>query len=327
MQIKILVTGGTGLVGAELIKQLLESGNYVTAIYNKTPLPPFNDLRLSAVKCDILDPVALEEAMDGITNVYHCAAIVSFTPKYKKKLFAVNIEGTANIVNAAIDARVEKLVHVSSVSALGRKRSGEAISEKMQWTEENSNSLYGKSKFLGEMEVWRGIGEGLNAIIVNPSLILGPGDWTKGSSELFKSAYEEFPWYTDGASGFVDVRDVAKAMILLMNSELTNERFILSGENASYQNIFTEIAKCFGKKPPHKKVSTFIAELVWRWEAIKSTISGKDALLTKETIRTAQTKVYYDNSKIRKNLPGFEFRSLTDTIAYTCDQLKALNHL
>jgi nucleoside-diphosphate-sugar epimerase len=198
------------------------------------------------LKCDILDTFALEEVMHGIQQVYHCAAVVAYDPKNKNNLYNVNVKGTANVVNAAIAAGVQKMVHVSSVSALGRMRNNETVNEEMNWTEKTNNSEYGKSKYFGEMEVWRGTGEGLNAIIVNPSTILGPGNWNSSSSKIFKTAYEEFPWYSDGISGFVDVKDVAKIMILLMNSEITNERFILNAGNTSFKNVFSEIAKCFG---------------------------------------------------------------------------------
>ena len=188
----ILVTGGSGLVGSELISQLLALGNKIKAIYNSTRLT-ISHQNLIPVKCDILDTAALEEAMQGVTQLYHCAAMVSFSAKNKDQLLKINIEGTANVVNAALDAGVTKMVHVSSVSALGRIRENETVTEEMNWTEESSNSVYGKSKYLGEMEVWRGIGEGLQAVVVNPSLILGSGDWNKGSSEIFRSVYNEFP--------------------------------------------------------------------------------------------------------------------------------------
>ena len=322
----ILVTGGSGLVGAELIRQLLDEGNAIKAIYNNTPLP-FDSDRVTPIKCDILDPLAVEEAMAGVTHLYHSAAMVSFSPKQKKRVFAINIEGTANVVNAALNAGVKKMIYVSSVAALGRIREGETVTEEMNWTEENNNSSYGKSKYLGEMEVWRGIGEGLNAVIVNPSLIMGAGDWNKGSSEIFKSAYEEFPWFTEGVSGFVDVRDVARIMILLMDSAINNERFIVSAENTSFKSVFMEMANCFGKKPPHRLVTPTIAGLVWRWEAIKSMITGKDPLLTKETVLTAQAKVYFDNTKLKDNLKDFQFYPLKETIHYTCEELRRINHL
>ncbi len=322
----ILVTGGSGLVGSELISQLLALGNKIKAIYNSTRLT-ISHQDLIPVKCDILDTAALEEAMQGVTQLYHCAAMVSFSAKNKDQLLKINIEGTANVVNAALDAGVTKMVHVSSVSALGRIRENETVTEEMNWTEESSNSVYGKSKYLGEMEVWRGIGEGLQAVIVNPSLIFGSGDWNKGSSEIFRSAYNEFPWYTEGVTGVIDVKDVARAMILLMNSEINKQRFILNAENLSYKEVFTNIAKCFGKKPPHKKVTPFIAAIVWRLEAIKSMFTGKDALVTKETARTALAKVYFDNNKILKALPGFQFTPINETIKNICATLKQINHL
>ena len=322
----ILVTGGSGLVGSELISQLLALGNKIKAIYNSTRLT-ISHQDLIPVKCDILDTAALEKAMQGVTQLYHCAAMVSFSAKNKDQLLKINIEGTANVVNAALDAGVTKMVHVSSVSALGRIRENETVTEEMNWTEESSNSVYGKSKYLGEMEVWRGIGEGLQAVVVNPSLILGSGDWNKGSSEIFRSIYNEFPWYTEGVTGVIDVKDVARAMILLMNSEINKQRFILNAENLSYKEVFTNIAKCFGKKPPHKKVTPFIAAIVWRLEAIKSMFTGKDALVTKETARTALAKVYFDNNKILKALPGFQFTPINETIKNICATLKQINHL
>jgi nucleoside-diphosphate-sugar epimerase len=318
---KILVTGGSGIVGNELIKQLLVSGKRVKAIHHSSPIK-ISHPRLEIIQCDILDVDTLQEVMQSITHVYHCAAIVSYAPKDKQKLLKINIEGTANVVNACIDADVEKLVHVSSVAALGRIREEEMITEQMNWTEETSNSIYGKSKYFAELEVWRGIAEGLNAVIVNPSLILGGDNWENSSSAIFKKAYEEFKWYTEGVSGFVDVRDVAGAMILLMNSDITSERFILNGENISYREIFSSIANCFHKKTPYKKVNSFLAEIIWRIEKLKSSLTGVKPLLTKETVRTAQAKVYFDNSKILKALPGFQFTKIKDAIEFTCASLK-----
>lgn len=314
----ILVTGGAGLVGKELITQLLQQGKQVRAVYNKTRISGFNNQNLEQLPGDILDVVALEKAMQGVQQVYHCAAVVSFSPRRKQEMFKINIEGTANVVNAALDAGVKKMVYVSSVAALGRIRENEPINETMNWTEETSNSAYGQSKYLAEMQVWRGIGEGLDAVMVNPVIILGAGDWNGGSSQLFKTAYDEFPWYTDGSTGFVDVRDVVKAMIELMNSNISAQRFILSAENRTYSEVFNLIAKAFNKKPPHKKVTPLLSKIVWRLEALKSFFSGKDPLLTKETAATAMTKASFDNRKLKAFLPDFSYRSIEDSIADTC---------
>ena len=314
----ILVTGGAGLLGKELITQLLNEGKQVRAIYNKTALKDFQNENLQQLQCDILDVVGLEEVMTGIEQVYHCAAIITFNPKRRQEMFRINIEGTANVVNAALDAGVKKMVHVSSVAALGRIREDKPVNETMNWTEETSNSSYGQSKYLAEMQVWRGIGEGLNAVMVNPVIILGPGDWNSGSSQIFKNVYNEFPWYTDGITGFVDVRDVVTAMIELMNSNITAERFIISAENRSYGDVINLIAKAFGKKPPHKKVTASLAKIIWRFEALKSYFTGQDPLVTRETAATAMAKVNFDNSKLTRFLPHFTYRKIEDSIADTC---------
>jgi len=318
----ILVTGGAGLLGKFLIKKLLENDEKVIAIFNKTALPNFNNPNLITEQCDILDVYALEDAMQNITEVYHCAGLVSFNPKDEKKLFSINVDGTANVVNAALNAGVKKFVHVSSVAAIGRIRPGELINEKMEWTPETSNSRYGYSKYLGEMEVWRGVAEGLDAVVINPSIILGPGNWNEGSTKIFKSVYDEFPWYTEGVSGFVDVEDVAAAMIALMKSDITAEKFIVSAENISYQHLFNMIAKAFNKKEASKKVTPFMAALTWRLESIKSKFTGSSPLLTKETVNTALTKVKYDNSKLLSALPNFEYQSLQKSIEKICSELQ-----
>ncbi len=313
----IVVTGGTGLLGMELIRQLLSNGKVVRGIYNKTKFD-FVHENFEHVHCDILDVIGLEEVMKDADELYHCAGMVSFASGHTDILYKINVEGTANVVNAVINASVKKMVHVSSVAALGRIKDDEMITEKMQWTTATTSSKYGQSKYLGELEVWRGIAEGLNAVIVNPTIILGPGNWDDGSTGIFKSVYNEFPWYTDGSRGFVDVRDVANAMILLMESDITAERFIINGHNESYHNLFNRIADTFNKKRPHKKVTPFLAAIVWRLGAMKSKFSGKKAMLTRETATAAMTKITYDNSKLKKYFPAFVYHDLDKTITDTC---------
>ncbi len=317
----ILVTGANGLVGSHLITKLLQQGKQVRALYRNTHLPITSN-NIEWFKADILDVVGLDEAMQGITQVYHCAAIVSFDPKGKDLLHKTNVEGTANVVNACINNAIEKLLFVSSVASLGRANAEATITELSKWIESSNNSAYAKSKYLAEMEVWRGIGEGLQAVIVNPSIILGNGDWTKGSAAIFKSAYDEFAWYTTGINGFVDVQDVVSAMVQLMDSSIVAERFIVSAENSSYQQLFTQIAIAFKKQPPHKKVTSFLAAIVWRLEALKAMFTNSKPLLTKETAHTAQTKINYDNSKLLKVLPSFTYTSLPNSIERICKELQ-----
>ncbi len=315
----IFITGASGLLGASLIETLFAAHHGVSdlqirALYRKQiPAIQFAD-KIEWIEGDILDVVVLEEALKGISEVYHCAAIVSFDPKQKQRMHATNVEGTANVVNACIEAGIKKLLFVSSVAALGRIREDGPINETMNWSEETSNSEYGKTKYLAEMEVWRGIGEGLDAVIVNPVIILGSGDWNGGSSGIFKSVYNRFPWYTNGVSGFVDVNDVSKAMTALMKSDISAQRYIISGHNTPYRTIFNLIADAFKVPRPSKKVTPLLAAIVWRLEAVKAFFTGSSPLLTKETTLTAQAVVNFDNTKLLKALPDFSYTPLEETI-------------
>ena len=318
----IFVTGATGLVGTHLIQSLLAKGKKVRALYRQA-IPVFAGAdQCDWVKGDILDPIGLTDALAGVDYVYHCAAIVSFAPGAAAKMLQSNVDGTANVVNACLVQKIKKLIFVSSVAALGRIRETEAINETMNWSPETSNSVYGQSKYLAELEVWRAMEEGLPMAIVNPVIILGAGDWNNGSSGIFKSAYNEFPWYTKGMSGFVDVLDVVEAMQLLMESNITGQRFVLSAENLPYQTIFNQIANAFNKRPPYKKVTPFLAGIVWRLEAVKGFITGKAPLLTKETAATAQAIVRFNNEKFLKAFPGFQYRPIENTIVRVANELK-----
>lgn len=317
----VLVTGASGLLGSHLVKELLKLGKQVKALY-KNSLPLVGLEEATWIKGDILDIMFLEEAMQDVQQVYHCAATVSFNPKKKKLLYETNVEGTANIVNACLQANVKKMLHVSSIATLAKTKTEFLTTERMSTIEDIGNSTYSKTKYLGEMEVWRGIGEGLNAVIVNPSIILGAGDWNKGSTEIFQTIYKEFAWYTEGVSGFVDIYDVVQVMIMLMESDIQAERFILNAENVAFKQVFDIIANSFRKRAPYKKVTPFLAELVWRLEYIKSKITGKDALLTKETARTAQEKRYFNNRKLKTYFPRFEYTSIVKTIQNICEVLK-----
>jgi dihydroflavonol-4-reductase len=314
----ILVTGGAGLLGRELIQQLLAKGEMVKAIYNRTSID-ISHKNLTTPACDILDVVELEAVLKNVTHVYHCAGLVSFAPSDIDKLISINVNGTANIVNACLTANVQKLIHVSSVAALGRLRPEQEINETMQWTEETSNSKYGQSKYLGEMEVWRGVAEGLKANVVCPSIILGCGNWEDGSSKLFKTAYDNFNWYSNGITGFVNVADVAKTMIMLMEANIENERFIVSAENKSYKDVLHTIAKYFNKKPASKEVTPFWAGIAWRAAAVQSLFTGTKPLITKETAHTSLTKVYFNNNKLLQALPAFSYRKIEESIQHICE--------
>ncbi len=323
----IFVTGATGLLGSHLLKVLLKGEQPVKALY-RTTIPQFEHSdKASWVQGDILDVPFLEEAMAGVTQVYHCAAVVSFHLGQVKSLYTTNVEGTANVVNASLQCGVKKLLHVSSVAALGNAGNNAEIDEASQWLETTNRSVYGKTKYLAEMEVWRGVGEGLEAVIINPSIILGTDDWNEGSAQLFKTVYNEFPWYTNGITGFVDVLDVVKAMIVLMNSDISSERFIINAENRRYKEVFDMIADGFHKSKPHRLVSPFLAGLIWRVEAIRSFFTQHKPLLTKETATSAQAERFYSNAKFLHAFPQFHFTPLAQSIAHICLQFQQEYHL
>jgi len=318
----VLVTGGTGFLGAYILRELVEKGYPVRAIRRSDRQPfyisPSILEKVEWVPGDIMDTPSLEEAMEGVDAVIHAAAKVSFAGRDKHELFTTNIEGTANVVNIAIEKGIQRLVHVSSVAALGRTRKEEKVTEEKKWESNKNQTTYGISKFYGELEVWRGIGEGLPAVIVNPSTILGYGDWNTSSCAIFRSLYREFPWYSNGINGFVDVTDVAGAIVALLESDITGERYILNSDNWSFRQLFNTIATAFGKKQPHREATPFLGSIAWRLEKIKSLFSGQRPLLTRESARVAQSRTFFDNSKILRQLPDFRFTPLEETIRKAC---------
>jgi len=327
----ILVTGGTGLVGSHLLYELALSGKRIRALKRSNSniqntykvFTYYSDKAdelfsyIEWVEGDLLDIYSLYEAMEEIKTIYHCAAIVSFDVADKHQILNTNVIGTTNIVNAALDKNIEKLCYVSSIAAIGKPENGGLISENHFWKYSKNHSIYAMSKYDAEREVWRGIAEGLDAVIINPSIILGLGNWNAGSSRLFKSVWDGLKFYTKGINGYVDVRDVAKVMVLLMNSSIKNERFIVSSENIEYQELFSLIAKGLNKIPPKYKASRFLSEIVWRADRIKSILSNSKPLITKETARTANAKSCYSNQKLLKAI-NYQFTPISQTIEHIC---------
>jgi dihydroflavonol-4-reductase len=251
----ILVTGGTGFLGSYIIKLLVEKGYRVRAIRRSSKLPTWMDesvfKNVEWVEGDVLDVVALEEAMEGVEAVIHSAAVVSFLKKERKTMYQVNIDGTTNVVNVMLEKNINRLVYISSVAALGRTAGGGHVNEERKWEDSKINTHYAITKHKAEMEVWRGISEGLNAVILNPSTILGFGDWTTGSCAIFKNIQKGISWFTPGINGFVDVEDVAKATMQILESEITEQRFIVNGHTWPFKKLQETIAENFGKKKTH----------------------------------------------------------------------------
>lgn len=326
----ILVTGGTGLVGAHLLLHLLEKGENVRAIYrNLNTIQKTKSLfkqnqkvdlfqKIDWIEADILDIPSLEIAFENVEYVYHCAAIISFNPKDENLLRKINIEGTANIVNFCISKNVKKLCHVSSIAALGDLAQNETIiSEKTEWNPEIYHSDYAISKYGAEMEVWRGFQEGLKVVIVNPGIILGSTIWNTGSGLIFEQIKNGLSFYTKGQTGYVSVTDVVKAMTELMQSSISGDRYTLVAEHFTYEAIINLIAEKMGCKPPRFYAKPWITSMAWRLDWISAAFFGRKRKLSKFGAQSIHSIDWYSNDKIKN--PGisglnFEFQSIENAI-------------
>ncbi|MFY7672102.1 SDR family oxidoreductase [Tenacibaculum sp. MEBiC06402] len=328
----ILVTGGTGLVGAHLLYHLSLNNEGIIAIYRtKEKLEAvkkvfsyydnnFNNLfsKIQWIEADITEIPSLKNVFqNAISKVYHCAALVSFDPKDYYKMRKTNIEGTANMVNFSIDHNVEKFCFVSSIAAIGDAVNGESVNEENEWIDNGDKHGYAITKYGAEMEVWRGSQEGLNVVIVNPGVILGSGFFSEGSGKLFSQVSDGFKFYTEGITGFVSVKDVVKAMIKLTESSTINERFILVSENKSFKEVLFSIADNLNVKKPSIKATPFMTGVFWRIDWLLTKLIGKKPLMTKNSARSSHNKEYYDAQKI-KNTLNFTFQKIDVAIREVC---------
>lgn len=323
----IFVTGGSGLLGSHLLFDLLSQGHPVKVLVRSagskqnilstfgyyTTDPESLYRKIDWVEGDVTDIYSLSEAFDNVDYIYHTAACVSFNPKDKKKIYQTNVEGTANVVNLCLEKGIRKLCFVSSIASLGSTEDGSPVNENVLWKPTKNASDYSVSKFKSEMEVWRGITEGLNAVIVNPSVILGPGNWGFGSSSFFPVVAKGFKYYTYGSNGFVDVRDVSKAIIKLMESEISGERFLISAENIGFKELFTQIANALNVAPPTIFANPLLSSLAWRIEAIKAKLLFSQPKITRNTIISSHKKSLFTSLKISEAI-GIEFRSIENSI-------------
>ena len=324
---KIFITGGTGLVGSHLlytlslvdnelfaskreesdISKALKIFSYYSEDYNKL----FE--KINWIDVDITNIVDLEDKIDNIDEIYHCAALVSYQKRDKGKMLDVNIDGTANLVNYALQNNINKFCHVSSIASFGVAEVGQMINEQTDWEDTKTTSAYSKSKYFAEQEVWRGIAEGLNAVIVNPSVILGAGNWNSSSSVIFSTIDNGMKFYTKGITGFVDVRDLVNIMIELMDKSIFNENFIVSSENISYQKLFNLIAENISVKKPSIYANKKLTSFAWRVEFAKSILFNQKAVITKQSAITAHKTLEYSNVKIVDAL-DYKFKKLKKTI-------------
>lgn len=275
---------------------------------------------------DMNDTTTLLDALEGVEAVIHGAAIISFDKRDEDRMYKTNVQGTADLVNACLKAEVKTFVHISSVAAIGRKRDQRILQESDLWEGTEYDSIYARSKHLQELEVWRGAQEGLDVKIVNPSVVLGPGLWGQGSTSVFKYAYSEKSFHPEGTINFVDVRDVSKAIIDLMASDITNERFILNAGSMDYKDFFGAVAEAFGKKPPKKPVPYWLLKIAVAAEFVRSRIAGQSALITSDTAKLSRMKYHFKNDKVKEAL-GMEFRPVEESIAWSVEGLRAMNTL
>jgi len=325
-----LVTGGTGLTGSHLLFELTKKGQRIRATKRNgssvdfvkkifalytSDINPQIDL-IEWVDADILDFSSMLLATTGIDTVYHSGAVVSFNTSDSNSITETNVKGTANVVDACLQNKVKTLCHVSSIAALGESNDNGIVDESSHWTKSKGQSVYAKSKFYGELEVWRGAEEGLRVVIVNPSVILGPGRWSTGSGQLFNRVSKGMPFFTDGVTGYVDVRDVARAMVVLTNdASINNERFVLNSENLSYKEVFTLIANSTGGKPPRFIIKPWVIDLVWPIVKIGGAVVGKGSVISRENLRSAFNKTYYSSEKIKTRLK-FQFTPISESISF-----------
>lgn len=320
---KYFITGATGLVGSYIARKVVQEGGELYALKRKnSDLGLVKDItsKIHWIEGDILEVSVLYEEIKGMDYVIHSAASVSMRTKDKEKTFKINIEGTANVVNAALEAKVKKFCHISSIAALGVPEKAVLIDEKVAWNDDDKDFIYAKSKHYAEREVWRGMAEGLNAVVVNPSTVLGLSPLDKSSGQIIAYVSKGVSFYPAGSINLVSAEDVANAVFLLIHSEIHSERFILNAGSLSYKDFFTQLSTHFGKPAPTHKLSPTALKLFYILSRTAD-LFGFGLGLSKEIISATQSTHTYSNAKIIKQL-GFQFEDLETTIQKTCQQYK-----
>lgn len=319
----VFVTGANGLVGSFISRRLIEDGHTVRALRRTdSNLELLDDVsgRINWVEGDVLDTTGLAQQLEGVAVVIHCAALVSYDSRDEARMHKVNVEGTANLVNASLERNVSYFLHVSSVAAIGKGKDATRVDESHQATIEEFTTAYARSKYLAELEVWRGVSEGLPAAVINPSLVLGPGRWNQSSTKIFKYIRDENRFYIDGTVNYVDVRDVATVALRLLKNRVTGERFIVSAGSTGYQALFDAIAKAFDKKPPTTRIKPGLIRVASVLDGWKARVTGQPALITDELRQIARNTHTYDNAKVQQAV-DINFNPLPNTIRWCCHEL------
>lgn len=313
---KVFLTGATGFIGSYIARQLLNKGYEVSAIKRKSSkLNLVHDIheKIRWTEADLGDIMDMETLVSEADYIIHAAALVSFQPKDRMTMYYTNVVATHDLVNLALIHGTKKFIHISSIAALGKHKNNVMLDENVEWQDSPDNTSYAISKQMGEREVWRGIAEGLAVSILNPSLVLGAGDWGKGTPAMFSKMSKGNPFYPKGATGVVDVRDVAEIAVKALEYETEGEKYIVSAENVSYRHILNKIARGIDVKLPQFRLTTLIAGLIWRADAVLSLITRNPRMITKENLAAASRTASYNNSKSIETFKH-NYRSIDETI-------------
>ena len=321
----ILVTGASGILGSYICRELYGQGiPFKGMVRRSSNLTLLEGIPKSFITTgDIDDILGMEAMLKEVDTLIHCAGLVSFSKRDKKALYRTNVEGTRAVVNACLSTGVQKIIHISSIAALGRTKKNNLVRENTKWEASRLNTEYAKSKYLGELEVWRASSEGINVNVLNPSIILAPYHWDRSSAQLLNFVKKGFPFYPSGNINYVDLRDVGDTILRLYKEDIKDERYILNCGSLSYKVFFEKVAERFGVEPPKMKLGTTLAWLGWGLDNFKSFITGRQALVTRESVRISFSKSNYDNGK-SYGLLKQGYRSLEETLNWVCaeDKLK-----
>lgn len=312
---KTLITGASGLLGSYIAARFLDFGEIYALKRKGSNKGLLQDERVHWLEGDINDYQSLEAAFEGMDMIIHVAGMVSYFDKDKKALLKVNLEGTTNVVNVMLQKSIKKLIHISSVAALGRTPEVLTVTETQKWTESLLNSPYAISKYLGELEVWRAAQEGLDVMVVYPSLVLGKISDNRTSTKIYEYVLKEKSYYPAGVINYVDVRDVAEALAQCYIKESWGKRYIINAAAIPYKQFFEELAKAFDKKAPHKPISKGMLKILLVATWIGRLCGLSKIPLSSQSAKLAQLQFKMSNQKIKKDF-GFEFMTLSETLSW-----------